>query len=613
MSTFRTSYEQRKWDNLTSEARQALENLSKGVTTMEDLKKASSLISKYQKLASSVFAVGIKAIEDSAKAQVLAIQEQMEKEGKAPLTEERLTELLDKAVEEGWSENGVELTALLEELIKAGFEDQEKSVSKIDQLLNQYLPELVTRDYMESVNRPTSDKSEKEPSAIKRALLKESIKDAIEEVADDKQKKSRSAVASTINGYSAAAANDPSVVALPPDVQEDLKEVLEDQHRIKENLDETVKKTTKADPKEEEKKANIWLRAWKASSRTATAVGRSLKSRNGVLGALTGLLALGGRALLAELTGGKISNVIDKYLDPDKLKIAFADFWQIVKRNGRSIVDYIVKGASWLGEKAGFIDTNENLVGKYESALNDARSRAEYFGNEQKRWKDLAGKTSNSNTRSAYQRRSDNYGKKREQAIRDASKFEEDKKEAQRRVDEGIQEIAPPLARNTEDSSTSIPQAPRVPTSPDTTESVDPTLSSPTDVPDDQDSGGLRGLLKRWLEKDSSGAEPASDSTIDYSGAQQGTPEDLSRPYFGGPRNVRPSPRSRTSTRVEDDEVSFSGGVTMDREFSESTESQAQRNPEVAGGGPITSIAGIGYSSSVDGVLGIVNAGILAS
>lgn len=605
MATFRTSYEQQKWDRLTSEAQQALDNLSKGVTTMEDLKRASALIAKYQSLASTVFATGIKAIEDSAKAQVQAIQEQMEKEGKS-LTEERLTELLDEAVEEGWAENGVELTALLEEMIKAGFEDQEKSVSKIDQLLNQYLPELVTRDYMATLN--VGKEPEKEPSAIKRTLVKSALKEAINEAANDDNggQQQRSAVASTLSNYATKAANDSNIVALAPDVQEDLKEVLEDQHRIKEDITEAVTRNTKTDPKEEEKKANVWLRAWNTSSKTASTVGRSIRSKRGaLLGAITGLLALGGRALLAELTGGKVSSVIDKYLDPDQLKIAFTDFWQDVKRHGRSIVDYIVKGASWLAEKAGFIDTNENLIGKYESALNDARTRASYYGDEQKRWKDLAQKTTNPNTRDAYIRRSEDYGKKRDQAVRDTAKFESDKQEAQRRVDAGIQEVAPPLPRDTTGEAT-FPQAPTLPTSSDTVEPVEPTI---TDAPEQEEVGGIRGLLRRWFGKEPSNEDLTVATTTDH----QGPSEDITRPYFGGPRRAQATSRRAVSTQAEEDDVSFSGGLVMEREASSAAEAQAQRSPEAAGGGPIASIAGIGYSSSVDGVLGIVNAGILAS
>lgn len=162
MAGFRTEYEQKKWDSLEAEQNFPFKKMLAGIATPEDLKRAQSLLAKYNKLAGEVFNMGLQAMQKAASNKVEKISARASRSGK-PLGRVALENLYTKILQREQQKQLPEIAKAVKDII--------------DEQDNKF------KSFMETLLPPSQEKRQEETSAKRTiasipALLDKNFKDA---------------------------------------------------------------------------------------------------------------------------------------------------------------------------------------------------------------------------------------------------------------------------------------------------------------------------------------------------------------------------------------------------------------------------------------------------
>ncbi len=410
---FRTDYEAQKWASLERADKAALDKLAAGTASPQDIRRIQGLVAKYNTLATSVFNKGIKAIEAAAQERVARIEGDRASKGKPPLAPEQFASLMTASLEDAWSEQGPELVVIIEEMIARESQAQDKRFGSIMQdKLREYHEEKAANDARledhstsqeESLTLATLRKVNKVPDIVEerfervlhRVLKNYSDPQVVAQVAG--------AAANSDNKYSPGGVINSYGVKLDPTKPENQKwqttsrfnETGELIQVAKENEGATgaVRKALdklEADQnsakkeKDEESKAKIWWRSLKS-----WAGDKWDKAKKTGMGIGAGLLMLAGKLLVTQLTGGTLWNKISEYLSSDNLKKYASEFMDWAMDGGKKIVGYIVDKLN------PFHETNEDIVAKTNANLETQDAAIGRSRSELARWKDALAKNPN--------------------------------------------------------------------------------------------------------------------------------------------------------------------------------------------------------------------------
>lgn len=123
---FRSSAESKKWEYLEATTRQSMDRIQSGTATKADYEKTSRVLGQQSKLAQDVFDNAVEAMELAAKKTIAAIEEDREKKGKEPLTEEQTQKLLELALKRAFDDFGPELVETLDTLLTRKLDEQDE-------------------------------------------------------------------------------------------------------------------------------------------------------------------------------------------------------------------------------------------------------------------------------------------------------------------------------------------------------------------------------------------------------------------------------------------------------------------------------------------------------
>ena len=414
MPSFKTPYEQRKWTKLEQQARKTFDKLKNGEGTSKDLKQAQLLVAQYGAVASQVFQNGVDAINKIAEDRIARITDDRAKKGKAEINTDGLLEL---AITKAIQSEGVELAATVEDIvIKQLREQDDRFELMIDRKLSRFFKNVPTQDDLVAAAELAGEMrfggvyqrmEEAAYRGLRRLIMEFRGVNGVEQVLEPENPTGRytpSALASDFIKTQPQGLPSSSP-ALMEEKQADTREsLLED---INEKLDDVTNPSNQ--DKRDERKATNWWR--KLKSFTGGAWDRA-KSVGGKFGLGAGLLALLGRFLLTELTGGKMIEKIQSYLNFDKMKEYGTQFLDFVTKNAKSL-------ATWIADKINpFHESDEDLVRKHSNAANTNAAGAEYATQQRDKFIGMAEEASKNGNETAathYRSEAEKWNKRAEQ------------------------------------------------------------------------------------------------------------------------------------------------------------------------------------------------------
>lgn len=414
MPSFKTPYEQRKWTKLEQQARKTFDKLKNGEGTSKDLKQAQLLVAQYGAVASQVFQNGVDAINKIAEDRIARITNDRAKKGKAEINTDGLLEL---AITKAIQSEGVELAATVEDIvIKQLREQDDRFELMIDRKLSRFFKNVPTQDDLVAAAELAGEMrfggvyqrmEEAAYRGLRRLIMEFRGVSGVEQVLEPENPTGRytpSALASDFIKTQPQGLPSSSP-ALMEEKQADTREsLLED---INEKLDDVTNPSNQ--DKRDERKATNWWR--KLKSFTGGAWDRA-KSVGGKFGLGAGLLALLGRFLLTELTGGKMIEKIQSYLNFDKMKEYGTQFLDFVTKNAKSL-------ATWIADKINpFHESDEDLVRKHSNAANTNAAGAEYATQQRDKFIGMAEEASKNGNETAathYRSEAEKWNKRAEQ------------------------------------------------------------------------------------------------------------------------------------------------------------------------------------------------------
>ncbi len=363
MAEFNTSQAQNRWNNLAKGDQATLEKIMRGQGNMQDFRKIQSLIGRYDRLASSIFNQAVKALEVAAKTRVDDVAARRADRGK-PLTDERISELLDIANKKAFDDAGPELVVIIEESMASQLEKQDARLDSIfAQRLRESIPdqEELEKQLDQIQDQGAVDEEEKRWNARVaefKTWMGEQLKrfDGIEERVEQR---AGFAVRQALNGWKLSNASAPSpeesrqahadeatatafvgTEDRGPVVGSANKSYTDEQlGRIGDSLASIAEQ---GDDDEEQKKANTWWRSFKSTigdfgSRTKDAL--KAFGGSGLLGSLAKIV---GTVLVAELLGGKVFEKIGEFLSSGKLQEWGGQFLKFITDNAKKLTDWVV-------------------------------------------------------------------------------------------------------------------------------------------------------------------------------------------------------------------------------------------------------------------------------
>ncbi len=116
MAGFRTEYEQKKWDSLEAEQNFPFKKMLSGIATPEDLRRAQTLLAKYNKLAADVFNMGLQAMTKVASDKVEKISKRASRSGR-PLGRVALENLYTRVLQKEQAKHLPEIAKTVKEIL----------------------------------------------------------------------------------------------------------------------------------------------------------------------------------------------------------------------------------------------------------------------------------------------------------------------------------------------------------------------------------------------------------------------------------------------------------------------------------------------------------------
>lgn len=282
MPSFRTAYEQKKWDSLGRSEKAALDRMGRGEGTPDDVKALQQLIVRFHGLVTETFRASVWTLNHSAEQRVQRIVEDRETKGKEPLDDEALSILLDLALQKAWLDQGSEIAVLLE---------SELEKSRVQQ--NQELEGLLTRQF-EKYRRP-----EPEPEQ------NEKLMGVAHKLVEDQNGDRKDLVGQQFNSVT-------DDVSLP--LSEKLIEQANDSYELTSDLRDATEELV--DPNKQERKQRSKMVAWWRMFRGSLA-GRAVQKTQGFF---SGLLGMIGKLLAVELLGGRLWESMSQYFTTDNIQ-----------------------------------------------------------------------------------------------------------------------------------------------------------------------------------------------------------------------------------------------------------------------------------------------------
>lgn len=401
MAGFRTEYEKQKWQTLESSASVPLQRIADGTASKEDVQQLQRIIGRFSGLASTIFNTSIKSIEEQAQERIAKIQARRAERNK-PLLEEQLKTLTETAIGKGWADQGPSIARTVSEVLESElgphFEKQTKDLgSIIDRKLDRgFSSEPTEEDTDVQQLKATLAKSESRNTLVDRKL--QEIKEAVDGIKSSFSSwksgprrsmfgRAKDSVARAVQLLRTMLKSEPilrkskdegllkkiwehlsakpkalarSAIKAPVAIARAIlktpialaKAAISAPRRIAKAAKELPGRALwgllsklgikKKDKDSEEKRANIWWRALKATGGLAGSAWSYAKRKG--LGLGLGLLALGGRILATQLFGGTLWKKLDDYLSVDNIKKFGSEILDFVVSGGRNLVD-------WLGNK----------------------------------------------------------------------------------------------------------------------------------------------------------------------------------------------------------------------------------------------------------------------
>jgi len=171
MAGFRTEYEQKKWDSLEASQNFPFKKMLSGIATPEDLKRAQTLLAKYNKLAADVFSMGLQSLQKAAEGKVEKIAARASRAAK-PLGRVALENLYTRVLQK-------EQAKQLPEIVKSVQTILDEHQNQFKSFMDKVLPPTEERQQLPTVQQ----KSLKELPALLRKDFKKA-NDSLEKAND---------------------------------------------------------------------------------------------------------------------------------------------------------------------------------------------------------------------------------------------------------------------------------------------------------------------------------------------------------------------------------------------------------------------------------------------
>lgn len=409
---FRTDYEAQKWQSLERADKAALDKLGAGTASPQDIRRVQALVSKYNTLATSVFNKGLKAIELAAQDRVARIEGDRAAKGKPPLAPEQFASLMTSALQDAWADQGPELVVIIEEMLSKESQAQDKRFgSMLHDKLRSFHEERAANDARLKQHEGAQEESLTLATLKKVNSVPDIIEDRVEKLFHRVLKDysnlqnvgGTGTAANADNKYTAGGVINSYGAKLDPlqaenqkwqtrsrfnengelvQVAQDNEEATGAVRRALDKLEADQNSGKKV--KDEESKAKIWWRSLKS-----WAGDKWDKAKKAGLGVGAGLLVLAGKLLMTQLMGGTLWRHIEDYLSVDKLKEYASSFLDWAMEGGKKIVSYIVDKLN------PFHETNEDIVAKSNANLQTQDAAVSRSQSELARWKEALAKNPN--------------------------------------------------------------------------------------------------------------------------------------------------------------------------------------------------------------------------
>jgi len=422
MPSFKTPYEQRKWSKLEQQARKTFDRLKSGEGTSKDLKQAQLLVAQYGAVASEIFQSGIDAINKIAEDRVNRITEDRQRKGKPPINTDGLLEL---AITRAIQSEGVELASAVESIVIQQLKEQDdRFESMIEHKLSRFFKDIPTQDDLVAAAELAGEMKyggvyqrmeEAAYRGLRRLIMDFRGVGGVEQVLEPEEPRRSRTPSSLASDFVHNTRPDLGLPQSSPAIVAE-KEV-DSRSNLLESINDKLDRATNPSTQDErdERKATNWWR--KLKSLTGGAWDRA-KSRAGGFGLGAGLLALLGRFLVTELTGGHLIEKISSYLNFDKMKAYGTQFLDYVSKNSKAL-------ATWIADKINpFKETDADLVRKHSNAATTNAQGSAYAIEQRDKFLDLAKQASasgNENAAAMYRKKAEQWDEKAKQR----SKFQQ--------------------------------------------------------------------------------------------------------------------------------------------------------------------------------------------
>jgi len=372
--TFRTQYEQKKWDSLKAQEKAALTRVMSGQGKPQDFKALESLVAKYDALAGQIMKRVLRSIEDSVNKQLQEAKRGRQTEGREPLSEEETRQLMDQALDKAWSNQGPELVVIVEEsIIKALREESQKNQTEFSRKLNEQIgprQQFTLDDVVEYLTDPRVEAAKRRYFEEKLEEVQQNIdgiKDQLYALDDRVEKRAEvgalRAIRRYVSGESEQRAH-PRVGRTPKEIlngqlatnqvhDQETTEAMDTMRKVEAIITEAVRnqdntleqiKRQLADLKESDsdrrRRVDRDADAYARRLNKDGTFGKRAKQAGGV-GLLAGLGILGGKLLLSQLMGGRVWQELEKFFSSDNLRQFGRDFMEVLESVGKGIANYI--------------------------------------------------------------------------------------------------------------------------------------------------------------------------------------------------------------------------------------------------------------------------------
>lgn len=280
MPSFRTAYEQKKWDSIGRSEKAALDRMGRGEGTPDDVKALQQMIVRFHSLVTETFRASVWTLNRSAEQRIQRIVDDRERKGKEPLDENAFATLLDLALHRAWLDQGSEIAVLLEsELEKSRVQQNEELEGMLGRQFEKYKKPEVDREQNQKLLGVAHQLTEEEEP-------KDLVGQQFNSVTED--------------------------MTLP--LSEKLIQQANESYEVTSDLRDATEELVDPNKQERKHKERMigWLRMFKGSL-----VGKTVRKTQGFFGSLLGLI---GKVLAVELLGGRLWESMSQYFTLDNLQ-----------------------------------------------------------------------------------------------------------------------------------------------------------------------------------------------------------------------------------------------------------------------------------------------------